>query len=91
MNDLLKKLDNWKVDINGKVYTISTKNITPVKINLINEFFRKTGILLDPTYTGKAFFAYYENFIMPKKCTKVMFLHTGGIFGAFAKKKNYLD
>lgn len=67
------------------------KNISPVKINLINEFFRKTGILLDPTYTGKAFFAYYENFIMPKKSLKVMFLHTGGIFGAFAKKKNYLD
>lgn len=66
------------------------KNITPVKINLINAFFKKTGILLDPTYTGKAFFAYYENFIMPKKSTKIMFLHTGGIFGAFAKKKNYL-
>lgn len=67
------------------------KNISPDKIKLINQFFRKTGILLDPTYTGKAFSAYFENFIKGKKKSKVLFLHTGGIFGAFAKKKNYLD
>jgi 1-aminocyclopropane-1-carboxylate deaminase/D-cysteine desulfhydrase-like pyridoxal-dependent ACC family enzyme len=66
------------------------KNISPDKIELINKFFRKTGILLDPTYTGKAFAAYYENFIKAQKKSKVLFLHTGGIFGAFAKKKNYL-
>ncbi len=66
------------------------KNITPEKINLINRFFRETGILLDPTYTGKAFNAYYDNFLKGKKKTDVMFLHTGGIFGAFAKRKDYL-
>ncbi len=67
------------------------KNISPDKIKLINKFFRETGILLDPTYTGKAFTAYYENFIRSKKKSNTLFLHTGGIFGAFAKKKNYLD
>ena len=66
------------------------KNISQDKIILINKFFRKTGILLDPVYTGKAFVAYYENFLKNRKSTNVMFLHTGGIFGAFAKKKNYL-
>ena len=67
------------------------KNISPNKIKLINKFFRETGILLDPTYTGKAFTAYYENFLKSKKKSNMLFLHTGGIFGAFAKKKNYLD
>jgi D-cysteine desulfhydrase len=66
------------------------KNINPDKIKLINKFFRETGILLDPVYTGKAFVAYYENFLKNKKNSNVMFLHTGGIFGVFAKKKNYL-
>ena len=43
------------------------KNISPDKIKLINKFFRETGILLDPTYTGKAFTAYYENFLNKEK------------------------
>lgn len=67
------------------------KNITPEKISLIKSFFQDTGILLDPTYTGKAFIAYYENFLKSQKKTNVLFLHTGGIFGAFSKKKIYLD
>jgi D-cysteine desulfhydrase len=66
------------------------KNITQQKIDVINEFFKKTGILFDPTYTGKAFYAYNENFINSRKDNKVIFLHTGGIFGAFSKKENYL-
>lgn len=67
------------------------KNIAPEKIKLINKFFKETGILLDPTYTGKAFNAYYDRFLTVGKGNKVIFLHTGGIYGAFAKKKNYLD
>lgn len=66
------------------------KNITPQKIELIKNFFKSSGILLDPTYTGKAFNAYYDYFLTSKQKNKVIFLHTGGIFGAFAKVKNYL-
>ncbi|MBK7980372.1 MAG: pyridoxal-phosphate dependent enzyme [Ignavibacteriae bacterium] len=65
------------------------KNISQNKINLFKEFFIQTGILLDPTYTGKAFFAYNDNFVNAKN-NKVIFLHTGGIFGVFPKRKNYL-
>lgn len=67
------------------------KKIAPEKIKLINKFFKETGILLDPTYTGKAFNAYYDKFLTAGKGNKIIFLHTGGIYGAFAKKKNYLD
>ncbi len=66
------------------------KNISPNKINLFKDFFSQTGILLDPTYTGKAFYAYNENFLNSNKSSRIIFLHTGGIFGVFPKRKNYL-
>jgi D-cysteine desulfhydrase len=66
------------------------KNISTDKVRIIKSFFRRTGILLDPTYTGKAFTAYYDNFLSRSK-QKVLFLHTGGFFGIFSKRKAYLE
>lgn len=65
------------------------KKITENKLQLISKFFKETGILLDPAYTGKAFCGYYENFIQKNKKAKVLFLHTGGIFGVFGRTKAY--
>ncbi len=67
------------------------KNITDEKLKIIKEFYQVSGILFDPTYTGKAFYAYYENFLKGKKSSNVMFLHTGGIYGVFPKRKKYLE
>lgn len=69
----------------GRGYKFSTKR----SIMLAKEFFRTNTILFDPVYTGKAFHAYYENFLEGKTKTNVMFLHTGGLFGVFAKRKDY--
>lgn len=69
----------------GKGYKFSTKE----SIVLSKDFFRKNTILFDPVYTGKAFHAYYENFLEGKARTNIMFLHTGGLFGVFAKRKDY--
>ncbi len=66
------------------------KSIADNKLKVIKEYFQSSGILLDPTYTGKAFYAYYENFLKGKKKSSVMFLHTGGIFGIFSKRRKYL-
>jgi len=66
------------------------KHITRKKVKVIRDFAEESGIILDPAYTGKAFYAFQENFLHERKKTKIMFLHTGGIFGAFAKRKNYL-
>lgn len=65
------------------------KNISDSKLKLIKRFAQSTGIILDPAYTGKAFTAYYENFISAGK--KIIFLHTGGLFGVFSKRKKYLN
>ena len=66
------------------------KSIADNKLKLIKEFFQSSGILLDPTYTGKAFYAYHENFLKGKRKSNIMFLHTGGIFGIFSKRRKYL-
>ena len=66
------------------------KNISEQKLKLISEFASSTGILLDPAYTGKAFYAYDDLVLKKEKGNEVIFLHTGGIFGAFTKRKNYL-
>ena len=66
------------------------KNITVDKISLIKQFAVSSGILLDPAYTGKAFKAYYDNFVIKNKGMKNLFLHTGGLFGAFGKREKYL-
>jgi len=66
------------------------KNISDNKVKLITSLSKETGILLDPTYTGKAFTAYYDNFLNKGKGNKVIFLHSGGLFGAFAKRGKYL-
>jgi len=67
------------------------KDISDDKMTLIKDFAFETGILLDPTYTGKAFKAYYDNFLVNKKSSNTIFLHSGGLFGIFSKKEKYLS
>ncbi|MBI5915728.1 MAG: 1-aminocyclopropane-1-carboxylate deaminase/D-cysteine desulfhydrase [Bacteroidetes bacterium] len=55
----------------------------PELIDFINDFKFRTGIPLDPVYTGKAFFAAFElakNGFFPANST-VMLVHTGGLQG----------
>lgn len=67
------------------------KNINKDKIKLIRHFAKETGILLDPAYTGKAFKAYFDRFLVKGKGLKNIFLHSGGIFGVFGRTDEYLD
>ena len=66
------------------------KNISDDKLKIIAELARTTGILLDPAYTSKAFCAYDDLILEKGKGKRVVFLHTGGIFGVFPKRKSYL-
>jgi D-cysteine desulfhydrase len=66
------------------------KDITNDKIDLIKKFAQLSGIILDPAYTGKAFKAYHDNFFKKKMRRKVIFLHSGGLFGVFGRKEKYL-
>lgn len=64
----------------------------PEIIETIVDFSKKTGILLDPTYTGKAFLGMMD-FIKTNNITdkNILFLHTGGLPILFAKTNLFKD
>ncbi|MFQ5629921.1 MAG: D-cysteine desulfhydrase family protein [bacterium] len=68
----------------GKGYGLSSRE----ELETIKQVARLEGILLDPVYTGKAMFCLKDQIRQGRidKKSKVLFLHTGGIFGLFPKK-----
>ncbi|MEJ2103352.1 MAG: pyridoxal-phosphate dependent enzyme [Ignavibacteriaceae bacterium] len=85
------KIDASNLEIIDGYSTEGYKNISDNKLKLIKDFAKGTGILLDPAYTGKAFCAYYDLILKKRRGMKVIFLHTGGIYGVFAKRNKYLN
>jgi D-cysteine desulfhydrase len=79
-----------KKDINvidgyvGKGYALSRQE----EIDLIKTAARVEGLILDPVYTGKAMYGLMEEIRKGrfKKGERILFWHTGGIFGLFPKK-----
>jgi D-cysteine desulfhydrase len=57
----------------------------PEEIAFMKEVGQSEGIILDPVYTGKAMFGLADQVKKRKfkKGQKILFLHTGGIFGLF--------
>lgn len=62
---------------------------TPELLKFIIEFTAKTGILIDPVYTAKMFYAINDlaskNYF--EKDTKILAIHTGGLLGILGKKE----
>ena len=83
------KLEENRLEILDGYSQEGYKQISDDKISLIKKFARSTGIIFDPTYTGKAFKAYFDN-ILSVKTSKTLFIHTGGLYGVFSKRKKYL-
>jgi D-cysteine desulfhydrase len=65
----------------GRGYALSQ----PQELSLIRDVARKEGVFLDPVYTGKAFYGMTQELKRHPGCfgERVVFLHTGGIFGLF--------
>lgn len=65
------------------------EGVYPELLEIIGWAAKKEGLILDPTYTGKAFYAlceYVKNkTIQPK--ANVLFWHTGGLFNLLASHK----
>jgi D-cysteine desulfhydrase len=70
-------------DYVGRGYALSTS----VELDFIKSFARSEGVLLDTVYTGKAMYGLVEDIKKGKykKGSKVLFVHTGGVFGNFSK------
>jgi D-cysteine desulfhydrase len=84
------KIDERNLEIIDGYSSEGYKNISDDKLKLLAEFAHSTGILLDPAYTGKAFCAYNDLVLKKGRGKRIVFLHTGGIYGAFPKLKSYL-
>lgn len=81
----LKKSDISVIDgYVGKGYGLSSQE----EIDLIKQVARLEGLLLDPVYTGKAMFALRDLIRKGRfqRGEKILFWHTGGVFGLFPKK-----
>ncbi len=73
----------------GEGYGIPYKE----EIEMIKILAKTEAIILDPTYTGKAFYGMINEI---KEGTieagsKVLFIHTGGIYGIFPQKAQFMD
>ena len=61
--------------------------LSPGCAHAIGDVAREEGVILDPVYTGKAFWGMRERMKEkdPRFGKRVLFLHTGGVFGLFPK------
>ncbi|HTD99941.1 MAG TPA: pyridoxal-phosphate dependent enzyme [Mucilaginibacter sp.] len=65
--------------------------VTDELINFVKRFVAETGILIEPVYTGKMFYALYDlvaknNF---KPGSRILAIHTGGIWGLLGMKDKF--
>lgn len=69
----------------GRGYALSR----PEELELIRTVARQEGIFLDPVYTGKALFGLRDQIRQGRfqKGERILFLHTGGIYGLFSPEK----
>jgi D-cysteine desulfhydrase len=61
----------------------------PEELGLIRDVARAEALILDPVYTGKAFYGLGRELEKNRKAfgERIVFLHTGGIFGLFPQGK----
>jgi len=63
----------------------------PEEIELLKIVAKAEGIILDPVYTGKAMYGLVDQINKGKfkKSDKILFLHSGGVFGIFPVKEMF--
>ncbi len=79
--DEIKIIDGYV----GEGYALNRQE----EIDFIKEVASKEGVILDPVYTGKAMLGMMDQIKKGnhKKGERLLFIHTGGLFGLFPKKE----
>ncbi len=93
MKILGKEIPFSKNDINiidgyvGRGYALNVKE----ELEFIKDISRKEGLILDPVYTGKCFRGLYNEINNGKfnDSEKILFIHTGGLYGLFPKSEEF--
>ena len=79
--EVTRRLANFEV--NADFHFGGYAKVTDELIEFMNTFFEKTGVKLDPVYTGKMLFGIYQlihaNYFQPG--TRILALHSGGLQG----------
>ncbi|MCL2502052.1 MAG: D-cysteine desulfhydrase family protein [Bacteroidales bacterium] len=72
----------------GRGYGLSTAE----ELAFIAQTAKENGLLFDPVYTGKAFYGLMQEVAAGTFHTSenILFIHTGGIFGLFSKKEQFI-
>ncbi|TDQ79645.1 1-aminocyclopropane-1-carboxylate deaminase/D-cysteine desulfhydrase [Sphingobacterium yanglingense] len=67
--------------------------VKPELIQFVQGFVQQTGIMIEPTYTGKALFALHDLLEkdMFEKGSRILFIHTGGLTGLLGQLKHFQD
>ena len=73
----------------GPGYAMATQEI----YDCINEIGRLEGLVLDPVYTGKAFYGMLEEMKKGRfeGASDIVFIHTGGVFGVFPHRQSFAN
>jgi D-cysteine desulfhydrase len=73
----------------GRGYALSR----PEELAAIRDLVRLEGVVLDPVYTGKAYFGMLAELAKnPKRFgERIVFVHTGGLFGLFPIADQFVD
>lgn len=73
----------------GRGYALNT----PEELDFIRHIAREEGFILDPVYTGKAFrglvTAIQKNAGIFADSQRILFIHTGGLYGLFPKSEEF--
>ena len=71
----------------GEGYAIASKPV----FDTITQVFRREALLLDPVYSGKAFFGMLSDIASGELDGEgdIVFVHTGGAFGLFAQRQQW--
>ncbi len=72
-------------DFNEAGYGVITEN----EISIIKKLAATEGIILDPVYTGRAFYGMYELLKKSKQKKKILFWHTGGQAANFSYSASF--
>jgi D-cysteine desulfhydrase len=73
----------------GRGYALSR----PEELAAIRDLVRLEGVVLDPVYTGKAYFGMMAELAKSQRVfgERIVFIHTGGLFGLFPVADQFAD
>ena len=73
----------------GRGYALNT----PEEMDFIRDLARRTGVILDPVYSGKAMrgliLSLEQDHPVLKNSENILFIHTGGLYGLFPKAEEF--